>query len=33
MEIEVLTEEEALLRPAAKAREDPNMNPHLDEPK
>ena len=31
MEIEILTEE-VQLRPAGKARDDPNMNPHLDEP-
>jgi len=33
MEIEILNEEETQLRPAGKAREDPNQNPHLDEPK
>ena len=32
MEIEIVTEEEAELRPAGKARDDPNMNPHLDKP-
>ena len=30
--IEVLTHAEALLRPAGKARDAPNENPHLDEP-
>ena len=33
MEIEILTEEEVQLWPAGKARDDPNRNPHLDEPK
>jgi len=32
MEIEILTEEEAELRPAAVAREEPNMNPKLEPP-
>ena len=32
LEIEILTEEEALLKPAAKARDEPNLNPHLEEP-
>ena len=33
MEMELITEEEANVRPAGKAREEPNMNPTLDEPK
>ena len=33
MEIEVLTEEEAEQRPAGVAREEPNTNPALPEPK
>ena len=33
MEIEILTEEEVQLQPVGKARDDPNMNPHLDKPK
>ena len=32
LEIEVLTEEEANLKPAAKSRDEPNQNPHLEEP-
>ncbi|KAH8869934.1 Myoferlin [Schistosoma japonicum] len=33
MEMELLTKAEADLRPAGKAREDPNDNPHLEPPK
>ena len=33
LEFEVVTEEEEQLRPAGQAREEPNMNPHLEEPK
>ena len=33
MTLEILTEEEAVAKPAGKAREDPNQNPKLDEPK
>ena len=33
LELEVVTEEEELEKPAGKAREEPNMNPHLPEPK
>ena len=33
MELEVLTEEEAVERPAGKAREEPNLNPTLEPPK
>ena len=33
MEMELIAEEEANVRPAGKAREEPNMNPTLDEPK
>jgi len=33
MEMELLTAEEALGRPAGKARDDPNLNPQLDPPK
>lgn len=32
LEFEVLTEEEAKLRPAGKGREEPNQNPKLDPP-
>jgi hypothetical protein len=32
MEIEILTEEEALRKPAGRGRENPNMNPVLDPP-
>lgn len=32
-EIELLTKEEALQRPAGKGRDEPNANPHLDKPK
>ena len=31
--MEVVSEAEALLRPAGRAREDPNDNPHLEPPK
>ena len=33
LEFEVIPEEEAQLRPAGRARDDPNMNPVLDPPK
>ena len=33
LELEIVTEEEEQLRPAAKSRDDPNMNPMLDPPK
>lgn len=33
MELELVTELEAEQRPAGKGREDPNMNPTLEEPK
>lgn len=33
MELELVTESEAEQRPAGKGREDPNMNPTLEEPK
>ena len=33
VELEVVTAEEASLRPAGRSREDPNENPHLDPPK
>ncbi|CAH8549866.1 unnamed protein product [Schistosoma intercalatum] len=33
MEMELVTKAEADLRPAGKAREDPNENPHLEQPK
>lgn len=33
LEIEVLTEAEAIDRPAGRAREDPNTNPTLEPPK
>lgn len=33
MTLEVLTEEEAVAKPAGKGREDPNQNPKLEEPK
>ena len=33
LELEVVTEAEELERPAGKAREEPNMNPFLPEPK
>jgi len=33
MEIELVTEDEALDRPAGRARDDPNQNPTLDPPK
>ena len=33
LEFELVSEEESQLRPAAKARDDPNMNPVLDPPK
>ena len=32
LDIEVLSEEEALLKPAARSRDEPNQNPHLEEP-
>ena len=32
LEIEIVSEEESQLRPAGKARDDPNMNPKLDPP-
>ena len=32
LEFEIVTEEEEQLRPAGQAREEPNMNPHLDDP-
>ncbi len=32
LEVEIVSEEEAQLRPAGKARDDPNMNPKLDPP-
>ena len=32
LELEIVSEEEAELRPAGKARDDPNMNPKLDPP-
>ena len=32
LEVEVLSEEEALLKPAARSRDEPNQNPHLEEP-
>lgn len=31
--MELVTKAEADLRPAGKAREDPNENPHLEQPK
>ena len=33
LEFELVSEEEEQLRPAARARDDPNMNPVLDPPK
>ena len=33
MTLEILTEEESVARPAGKARDEPNLNPKLDEPK
>ncbi len=33
LEFEIVSEEAAQLRPAGKARDDPNMNPMLDPPK
>uniref|UniRef100_T1JKN2 C2 domain-containing protein n=1 Tax=Strigamia maritima TaxID=126957 RepID=T1JKN2_STRMM len=33
MELELLTEEEAKQRPAGHARDEPNINPHLEKPK
>lgn len=33
MDLEIVTEEEAELRPAAKARDEPNLNPVLEPPK
>lgn len=33
MEMELVTEDDANLRPAGKARDEPNANPKLDEPK
>ena len=33
MEIELVTEDEALDRPAGRARDDPNQNPTLEPPK
>ncbi len=33
LEFELITEEEAQLRPAGKGRDDPNMNPVLYPPK
>ena len=33
MTLELLSEEDALAKPAGKGREDPNQNPKLDEPK
>ena len=32
LELEILSEEESQLRPAGKARDDPNLNPKLDPP-
>ena len=32
MEIEILTEEEAIQRPAGRGREEPNLNPKLEFP-
>ena len=32
LEFEIVTEEEEQLRPAGRAREEPNINPHLDDP-
>ncbi|XP_013387948.1 myoferlin-like [Lingula anatina] len=32
MEVEIVTEEEADLKPAGKGQDEPNMNPHLDPP-
>lgn len=33
LEFEIVKEEEAELRPAGKARDEPNLNPALDPPK
>ncbi len=33
MDLEILTEAEAELKPAGKARNEPNMNPFLETPK
>ena len=33
LEFEIVSEEESQIRPAGKAREEPNMNPVLDPPK
>ena len=33
LEFEIVTEKEEQLYPAGRAREEPNMNPHLDKPK
>ena len=33
MTLEIVTSEESELKPAGNAREEPNMNPTLDEPK
>ncbi len=33
MELEILTEEEALAKPAGRGREEPNQNPTLEPPK
>jgi len=33
MEIELITKDEEAVRPAGKARDEPNMNPALEEPK
>lgn len=33
MELELLTKDEESVRPAGKARDEPNMNPVLEEPK
>lgn len=33
LELEILTEEEALARPAGKGRDEPNQYPHLEPPK
>ena len=33
MELELLTEEDAIAKPAGKAREEPNLNPELAPPK
>jgi len=33
LEFEILTEEEALVKPAGRGREEPNQNPRLEPPK